>query len=138
ALLVGDGKLKLDTPVAELVPAWKDDPRKRTITLRHLGSHTSGLADAEEDRLPHDRLTGWKGDFWKQLDPPDDPFTVARDRTPVLSEPGAKLQYSNPGIAMLCYAGTAALKGGPRTDLRGLLRDRVMRPIGVADEEWSV
>jgi CubicO group peptidase (beta-lactamase class C family) len=138
AVLVSDGKVKLDTPVAELVAAWKDDPDKRKITLRHLGSHTSGLADAEQDRLPHDKLTGWKGDFWKQLDPPDDPFTIARDRAPVLSEPGSKLQYSNPGVAMLCYALTAALKGEPQKDVRGLLRERVMRPIGVADEEWSV
>ena len=42
ALLVSDRKVKLDTPVAELVAAWKDDPAKRKITLRHLGSHTSG------------------------------------------------------------------------------------------------
>jgi hypothetical protein len=40
-------------------------------------------------------LTGWKGDFWKRLDPPNDPFTIARDQTPVLFDPGAKLQYSN-------------------------------------------
>jgi hypothetical protein len=33
-VLVGDGKLKLDTPAAELVPAWKGDPSKRKITLR--------------------------------------------------------------------------------------------------------
>jgi CubicO group peptidase (beta-lactamase class C family) len=137
AVLLGDGKLKLDTPAADLVPAWKDDPEKRKITLRHLGSHTSGLADAEQDRLPHDKLAGWRGDFWKQLDPPDDPFTVARDKAPVLAEPGAKLQYSNPGVAMLCYATTAALKGGPQKDIRSLLAERVMRPVGVADGEWS-
>jgi CubicO group peptidase (beta-lactamase class C family) len=138
ALLVSDRKLKLDTPVAELVAAWKDDAGKRTITLRHLGSHTSGLADAEQDRLPHDKLTGWKGDFWKQLDTPDDPFTIARDKAPVLFAPGTRLQYSNPGIAMLGYAVTAALRGEPQQDIRSLLRDRVMRPIGVADEAWSV
>jgi CubicO group peptidase (beta-lactamase class C family) len=138
ALLLGDRKLKLDTPVAELVPAWNDDPRKRKITLRHLGSHTSGLADAEQDRLPHDKLPGWKGNFWKALDPPNDPFTIARDQAPVLFEPGTQLQYSNPGIAMLCYAVTAALKDAPQKDIRTLLRDRVMRPIGVGDQEWSV
>jgi CubicO group peptidase (beta-lactamase class C family) len=138
ALLLSDHNLKLDTPVAELAPAWKDDPRKRKITLRHLGSHTSGLADAEQDRLPHAKLTGWKGDFWKQLDPPNDPFTLSRDKAPVLFEPGTKLQYSNPGIAMLGYVVTAALKDEPHKDIRTLLRDRVMRPIGVADGEWSV
>ncbi len=138
ALLLTDRKLQLDTHVAELVAAWKDDPRKRKITLRHLGSHTSGLADAEQDRLPHGKLTGWKGDFWKQLDPPNDPFTLARDNAPVLFEPGTKLQYSNPGIAMLGYAITAALKDAPQKDIRTLLRERVMRPIGVADGEWSI
>jgi CubicO group peptidase (beta-lactamase class C family) len=138
ALLLTDRKLQLDTPVAELVAAWKDDPGKRKITLRHLGSHTSGLSDAEQDRLPHNKLTGWKGDFWKQLDPPNDPFTLARDKAPVLFEPGAQLQYSNPGIAMLGYAITAALKDAPHKDIRTLLRERVMRPIGVADGEWSI
>src|ERR1700731_3300738 len=29
ALLLSDGKVKLDTPVADLVPAWNDDRRKR-------------------------------------------------------------------------------------------------------------
>ena len=57
ALLLGDCRLKLDTLVATLVPAWNDDRRKRKITLRHLGSHTSGLADAEQDRLP--RIRRW-------------------------------------------------------------------------------
>jgi CubicO group peptidase (beta-lactamase class C family) len=138
ALLVSDGKLRLNTPAADLVTAWKDDPSKSSITLRHLGSHTSGLDDSEQDRLPHDRLTGWKGDFWKQLDPPNDPFTIARDKTPVLFAPGTKVQYSNPGIAMLGYAITAGLKGGRQEDIRSLLRDRVMWPIGVADAEWSI
>jgi CubicO group peptidase (beta-lactamase class C family) len=138
ALLISDGKLKLDTLVAQLVAAWSDDARKRKITLRQLGSHTSGLADAEQDRLPHDKLTGWKGDFWKRLQPPHDPFTIARDMTPVVFEPGTSLQYSNPGIAMLGYAVTAALKDTAQKDIRTLLRERVMRPIGVSDQDWSV
>ncbi len=138
ALLLSDGKLRLDTLVCDLIAAWSDDPRKRKITLRHLGSHTSGVEDAEQDRLPHDKLTGWKGDFWKRLDPPNDPFTIARDKIPILFEPGSKIQYSNPGIAMLGYAVTAALKDSPQKDIRTLLRERVMRPIGAADEDWSV
>ncbi len=138
AVLLNDGKLKLDMPVAELVPGWKSDPRKSKITLRQLGSHTSGVADAEQDRLPHDKLSGWKGDFWKGLDPPNDPFTIARDKAPILFEPGTDLRYSNTGIAMLGYAVAAASKDLPEKDVRTLLRDRVMRPIGVADKDWSV
>ncbi len=133
-----DGRIALDDKVARYVPQWRSDPRKSNITLRHLGSHTSGLADAEQDRLPHDRLTGWKGDFWKRLPPPHDPFSIARDLTPLLFEPGAKLQYSNPGIGMLTYAVTASLKDAPEKDIRTLLRHRVMQPLGVPDAEWSV
>jgi len=134
---LSDGLIALDDRAAKYVPQWRDDPRKSKITLRQLGSHTSGIEDAEADNLPHDRLTGWKGDFWKQPAPPRDPFTLSRDAAPVLFEPGAKMQYSNPGIAMLVYCVTAALRDAPQKDIRSLLRDRVMRPIGVPDEDWS-
>ena len=137
AVAVTDRRLTLDDPVSNHVPQWKSDPRKSRMTIRQLGSHTSGLEDAEADNLPHDKLTGWKGDFWKRLEPPNDPFSIARDRTPVLSEPGEKFQYSNPGIAMLTYALTSALRGSTTRDARTLLRDRVMRPIGVSDEDWT-
>ncbi|MGB2713860.1 MAG: serine hydrolase [Vicinamibacterales bacterium] len=135
---LNDGRLALDDPAGRYVRAWQDDPRKRLITLRHLGSHTSGLEDAEADDLPHDKLTGWKGDFWKRLEPPRDPFTIARDLTPLVFAPGERFSYSNPGIAMLSYAVTAAIAGGPHRDIRSLLRDRIMKPIGVADKDWSV
>src|SRR5207248_11504323 len=137
AVALTDGRVALDDPVAKFVPQWRGDPRKARITLRHLGSHTSGLDDAHQDGVPHEQLPGWMGDFWKRLAPPDDPFTIARDKTPVLFEPGAKLQYSNPGIGMLTYAVTAALRGAPQKDVRTLLRERVLRPVGVPDAEWS-
>jgi Beta-lactamase len=80
---LSDRRIALDDNVADYVPQWKADPRKSRITIRQLGSHASGLEDAEADGLPHEKLTGWKGDFWKRLDPPNDPFTIARDRTPI-------------------------------------------------------
>jgi CubicO group peptidase (beta-lactamase class C family) len=138
AVAMDDGRIALDDLAAKFIPQWKDDPRKSRITIRQLGSHTSGIEDAEAENLPHEKLTGWKGDFWKRLDPPRDPFTLARDAAPVLFDPGTKMQYSNPGIAMLTYAVTASLRDAPHNDIRTLLRERVMRPIGVLDEEWSV
>jgi len=137
AVAMTDGRLKLDDQVSKFIPQWKNDPLKSRITLRHLGAHVSGMEDAEADRLAHEKLTGWKGDFWKRLDPPLDPFTISRDQTPVLFYPGEKLQYSNPGIAILSYAVTASLRNAPVRDIRTLLRERVMQPIGVPDEEWS-
>ena len=138
AVAIGDGRIALDDKAAKYVPQWKDDPVKSGITIRHLGSHTSGIEDAEADELPHEKLTGWKGDFWKRLDVPDDPFSISRDIAPVLSEPGAEFHYSNPGIGMLGYAITSALRNAPEKDLRTTLRDRAMRPIGAQDEGWSV
>jgi CubicO group peptidase (beta-lactamase class C family) len=138
ATAMNDGKLALDDKAARFISEWSQDARKREITLRQLGSHTAGLDDAEQNDLPHDRLTGWQGDFWKRLPPPNDPFTIARDRTPAIYPPGERLQYSNPGIALLTYAVTAALQESPRKDIRTLLRERVMRPIGVPDKAWSI
>jgi CubicO group peptidase (beta-lactamase class C family) len=88
--------------------------------------------------VKHEEQPGWMGDFWKRLDPPRDPFTIARDETPMLFAPGEKLQYSNPGIGMMTYCVTAAIHDSEHKDTRTLLRDRVMRPIGVPDAEWSV
>ena len=78
-------------------------------------------------------LPGWKGAFWRQE---PDPFTLARDQAPVAFEPGSHYAYSNTGIGMLSYAVTAALKDAPQSDIRSLLRERIMRPLGIADEEW--
>lgn len=137
AVAIGDGRIALDDKAAQYVPQWKRDPQKSAMTLRQLGSHTSGIEDAESAGLAHDKLTGWKGKFWKRLGPPNDPFTLARDEASVLFPPGTKFSYSNPGIAMLSYAVTAALRDAPEKDIRTLLRNRVMRPIGVPDPEWS-
>src|SRR5438876_9910700 len=109
AIALTDDRIALDDPAARYIPQWKDDPRKGRITIRQLGSHTSGLEDAELEGLPHEQLSGWKGDFWKRLDPPDDPFTISRDRTPALFDPAEKLQYSNPCIAMLALCVTVDL-----------------------------
>jgi CubicO group peptidase (beta-lactamase class C family) len=136
AVALNDGRLHADDRVARYVPQWAADPRKSKITVAQLASHTSGLEDAEEIRIPHDKLTGWKGEFWRRE--PTDPFTVSRDRTPVLFEPGERAAYSNPGMAMLAYTVTAAMQGGEQKDLKSLLRDRVFRPIGIKDAEWGI
>ena len=138
SVAITDGKIALDDRAARYVSQWKDDPRKSQITLRQLGSHTSGLADAASNEAPHEKLTGWKGDFWKRLPEPRGPFSLSRDKAEMLFDPGKQLQYSNPGVAMLTYCVTAAIKDGKHKDVRTLLRERVMRPIGVPDREWSI
>jgi CubicO group peptidase (beta-lactamase class C family) len=133
-----DGRAQPDDLASRFVPQWEHIPRKRDVSLRHLATHTSGMEDAEADDLPHDRLTGWKGDFWKRMPTPHDPFSISRDITPLFDSPGTNARYSNPGMAMLSYCLTASLRGARETDLRSILKARIMDPIGVSRKEWSV
>lgn len=138
AVAINDGLIGLDDPAAKFIPEWRDDPKKSKITVRQLGSHTSGLSDSTTKGVKHEDQPGWMGDFWKRQPPPNDPFTIARDQTPMLFEPGKQFQYSNPGIGLLTYCVTTAIKDSPQRDIRTLLKERIMQPIGVRDSEWSV
>jgi len=144
-----DGLICPDDPACRYVPQWRDDPLRSRITIRHLATHTSGvenaeLSDADREAAArqgktvtddHMALPGWKGAFWRQE---PDPFTLARDSAPIIFEPGSRYDYSNPGMAMLAYAVTGALRGSPWPDIRTLLRQRVFEPIGLRDEDWSI
>ena len=132
---LSDGIIRPDAPACLYIAEWKKDPVKSKITIRHLASHSSGIEDAEEGGIAHMELPGWKGKFWRQ-DP--DPFTVARDSSRVMFTPGTGYAYSNPGMAMLSYAITSALQGTEHDDVRTLLRERIMEPIGIGEDEWSV
>ena len=134
-IALNDGLLSADEPACNYIFQWKDHPVKSRITIRHLATHSSGIEDAEQDDIPHMELPGWKGGFWRQ-DP--DPFTLSRDKAPIIFTPGSKYAYSNPGMAMLSYTVTASLRGTKYTDVRTFLRERIMRPIGVNDSEWSI
>ncbi len=132
AVAMSDGRISPDDLASKYIPEWRADPLKSKITIRELATHTSGIADAEQDDIPHDKLTGWKGDFWKRT---PDPFSIAVRQAPVLFEPGTANEYSNPGMAALSYAITASLQGG---DVRTLLKERVLDPLGVPERDWSI
>ncbi len=98
-MLVEEGKLGLDDPVAKFLPAFRDQtlatpsgPAKprRAVTVRDLLTHTSGLTGASPtpagqpvDTLGLAAMTDFYG------------------RQPLISEPGAKWAYSNAGINTL-------------------------------------
>ncbi len=149
ALALNDGRLHVDDSVWKFIPRWKDDPQKSRITIRELATHSSGIQDAEltekdileakakglEIKDRHMDIPGWKGDFWRK-DP--DPFTISRDLAPVVFSPGTSYHYSNTGMAMLAYAVTASYRGSEYKDIRTLLRERLMEPIGINDDEWEI
>lgn len=134
-LALHDGRLAVEDPAWHYIPAWKGDPRKSAITIRHLATHASGLEEAEEDGKPHIKLTGWKGAFWRR-DP--DPFSIAIHQAPVIFPPGTRYHYSNPGMAVLAYAVTASLHDAPQADIRSLLHERIMTPLGIPESAWSI
>jgi CubicO group peptidase (beta-lactamase class C family) len=134
---INDGLMRFEDPAWRYVPEWKRDPVKSKITVAHLATHTSGMEDSSVAGFDHQKEPGWKGEFWKRDNVPNDPFTISRDHAPIRTEPGTKYQYSNPGIAMLGYCVTHALQKGPDKDIRTLLKNRMMDPMGVPSSEWS-
>ena len=132
---LNDGRIHPDDLASRFIPRWKSDPRKSRITIRQLATHTSGISDAEEDDLPHDKLPGWKGAFWARK---PDPISIALDQAPVLFEPGTANQYSNPGMAALSYAITASLRGAPQSGMQELLEQRIWTPLGIPKSEARI
>jgi len=82
-LLVEDGKLRLDDPVAKYVertpPAWA------AITIRHILTHTAGLADFD---------TGNIGFSYRREYTPDE-FVALLAGQPLHFPPGDRWAYSN-------------------------------------------
>jgi len=148
-LALNDGRMGVDDLAQKYIPEWRDDPQKSKITIRHLATHSSGIEDAEmseqdlaeakvigiEIKDKHMDIPGWKGNFWRKE---PDPFTVTIDHAPDLFTPGTAFHYSNPGMAMLAYAITSSYRGTKYKDIRILLKERIMLPIGIRDEEWKI
>lgn len=134
-LALNDGRIKPDDVASKYIPFWKDDPLRARITIRELATHTSGIEDAEQDDIPHMKLPGWKGAFWRQ---DMNPFVMALREAPVIFEPGTDNAYSNCGMAALAYAVTASLRGAPQPDIKSLLAERIMQPLGIPPSAWSI
>lgn len=135
-----DGKLKLDTEVAPLLPGTYDNLQYagEPIRVRHLVSHTAGLPflmhsedqalrDAGGSDLPT-RLNAiaasyTKERFWKDL------------HDVRLSEPpGTRSAYSNTGTELAAYL----LETVYGTEFRELMRAKVFTPGGFQDSTWNV
>lgn len=88
-LLESEGKLSLDDPVTAF---FEDAPDTwRDIRVRHLLSHTSGLADRFEETVG-DRAI---------MDHSAEDMIRSAMATPMLAEPGKEWSYSDQGYALL-------------------------------------
>jgi len=107
-LLVGDGKLKLEQSVSDLIPTWKSDDRKN-ITIRHLVSMTSGIKLEQYDYF-----------FSK------DQLKLSLEQ-PLSSPPGTKWEYNN--LACNCLSEIVSKASGE--ELSDFLQKRLYDPIGI-------
>jgi len=106
-LLVQDGKLALDAPVARYLP--DAPPAWRTITIGHLAAHAAGIPD--------------------KADPAAttlDQVTASLAKQPLAFAPGAKAQYGLSDVAVL----TRVLEKVSGMAFEELLRARIGKPAG--------
>jgi CubicO group peptidase (beta-lactamase class C family) len=89
--LVEQGKLSYDDPLSKFLPDFPDAESAKKIRIKHLLSHTSGLAreGSPIDSSSTDRPTTVKA------------MVDAFDRKPLAFDPGTRWVYSNMGFVLL-------------------------------------
>jgi CubicO group peptidase (beta-lactamase class C family) len=111
AAAVQDGLLHFDEPAADTLKEWRDDARKRRITIRQLLSLESGLRVGAVGRAP----------------------TYAEAvATPACYEPGAKFEY---GPAPFQIFGEIIRRKSNGDPLAYLSR-RILDPLRIAPTQW--
>jgi D-alanyl-D-alanine-carboxypeptidase/D-alanyl-D-alanine-endopeptidase len=127
ALMAHEGLVALDDPVNRHLPDGVRVPsRGREITLEDLASHRSGLPGLPRGLL---RRALWpdRRDPYARWDAARLEAAVPRSRP--RREPGRRPAYSNYGFGLLGYV-LARLAG---TSYEDLVRERICRPLGLAD-----
>jgi CubicO group peptidase (beta-lactamase class C family) len=114
-MLAERGQLKLDQRLPDFFPRFPE--YGAAITVRHLLTHTSGLADYE-DLIP--------GGTTKQLRDAD-VLEILQEQDGAYFSPGAKFRYSNGGYALLALI--VENVSGKR--FAAWLRENIFQPIGM-------
>ncbi|MER5961461.1 serine hydrolase domain-containing protein [Streptomyces sp. NPDC002057] len=125
-----EGKLSLDDTVERRLPGLVrgNGNDGRTITVRQLLNHTSGLFDYLADEEYLDTYMRGEGYLKHRYDtlPPEKHVRVALSHEP-LFEPGARFSYSNTNYVL---AGLIIEKVGGRT-YEAEVRHRIIAPLGL-------
>ena len=158
-ILIADGKLRLDQPMADFVPEFAQmqvaiDPKKSLaavtaktqITIRHLLTHTSGLGYAvvgknkvgdELRRLGVNPGLVSKRKIKGVNDGPPTPgpdeFLRLAASVPLIAEPGTKWSYSMALDVLGLVIGRAA-----GMTFEAFLRERLLGPLGMTSSYFQV
>ena len=104
----------LDEPIADVLTEWQGTD-KESITLRHLMTHTSGLAVQ-----------------WPPSDETEDAIAFALQRD-VVAEPGTRWAYDNHGASLIA----AILQRATRSRLDEWVFLHLLAPLGVSGYQWN-
>ncbi|WP_406864369.1 serine hydrolase domain-containing protein [Streptomyces sp. HUAS MG47] len=124
--LAQEGRLELDQPVNRHLPGLLPDDR---ITVRHLLTHRSGLADYT-DKMFHQTVPGFEAvrnrvfTYQELVD-----LSLAEPRT---TEPGVAYKYSNTNFVVVGML-IEKLTGRPVADA---YQRRIIKPLGLRDTSY--
>ncbi|MET7927692.1 serine hydrolase domain-containing protein [Streptomyces sp. NPDC005349] len=125
--LVGERRISLDQTVEQLLPGVVSGARNdgRTITLRDLLQHTSGLSDYIHDVFPHLSPQTYFANRWRPYKP-EELVDLAMRHEPAFPA-GTRWAYSNTNYVL---AGMIIEKITGRT-WEQQVHDRILRPLGL-------
>jgi CubicO group peptidase (beta-lactamase class C family) len=130
-----DSLVQLDDSLCAHIPELRADSLRSKIRLRHLIDHTSGIEDVDFVLGESRQLEGWKQHYY---DNRANRFHYSFSVSPVLFEPGSRMQYSGVGFYALAYVFGRALNETSYHDIKRYYRDRVMLPLGIPNEAWDL
>jgi methyl acetate hydrolase len=133
-ILCEEGKLKLDDPVSQYLPgfdnpqvitkfndkdaSYQTRPAKRPITIRHLLTHTSGIAYGFSNPIEYRLTQATNKDEWE---------------LPLVDDPGDKWNYG-PSTAVLGMI-IEKISG---ESLEAYFQQRIFQPLGMVDTSYAV
>src|SRR5688572_16331685 len=123
-LLAQDGKLSLDDDIRKHLPELPDFGR--TITIRQLANHTSGIRD-QWDLLG---LAGWR--YSRDLITDDDVLELLTRQKGLNFVPGSRHMYSNSGFTLLAVI-VSRVSG---TTFRAFTTERIFAPLGMTSTHF--
>ena len=135
AMLVEEGKIKLDAPVSKYLPEFKTlwvqksnkngvktlVKAKTPLTIRMVMNHTGGFPFEISAKQGNIKGGGWSGGA------PLRQTAAIAAASPLLFEPGTKVQYSNTGIDI----GAAIVEVVTGQRWEDFLKERVLLPLGM-------
>lgn len=135
AMLVEEGKIKLDDPVSKYLPEFKTlwvqksnkngvktlVKAKTPLTIRMVMNHTGGFPFEISAKQGNIKGGGWSGGA------PLRQTAAIAAASPLLFEPGTKVQYSNTGIDI----GAAIVEVVTGQRWEDFLKERVLLPLGM-------